>query len=228
MRWSVESRERLIHSALFLLLRTPVIFILGFAILPGLLGMEDLLDGSVTGVLLLVFILGLFDVGLMFGVGLMKIGRVPDMRSLGWRWEKPGKNLALGVLGFVLCMLGLFLGLWVQTGGVPFGELFQQMASFSLTQRLCFIAIGLLGAAIVEESFYRGYLQPAMISRFGAVGGIIATAIIFDLAHMNFKPAALISKLVSGLVFGFLRGKDGSLMAPAIAHALFWFVVGSI
>jgi membrane protease YdiL (CAAX protease family) len=163
----------------------------------------------------------------MFGVGLMKIGRVPSMKSLGWRWEKVGQNITLGLLGFILCMAGLFLGLLVQTGSFQFDYVFGNIANFTITQRLSFFAIGILGAAIVEESFYRGYLQPAMIYRFGTVGGIIATAIIFDLAHMNFKPAALVSKLVSGLVFGFLRGKDGSLMAPAIAHALFWFAVGS-
>jgi membrane protease YdiL (CAAX protease family) len=226
-RWPVESGTRLMHCALFLLVRTPVIFGLGFSVLPALLGMEQLLEGGFKSVLLVALVLGVFDVGVMLRLGLMRVGGIPNWRALGWRLENSASQVLLGVMGFCLCAAGLVLGLWAQ-GVLDIGSLLRTVADFSWSQRLCFIAIGVLGGALVEESFYRGYLQPALVSRFGLVFGVVATAIIFDLAHLNFQPAALISKFVSGLVFGALRGENRSLLAPAIAHALFWFVAGGV
>jgi membrane protease YdiL (CAAX protease family) len=68
-------------------------------------------------------------------------------------------------------------------------------------------------SALAEELFFRGFLQP----RFG----LIATAVVFGLAHATqdrrlwFWPAL---SVLFGLAFGWLFEARGSLIAPAVAH----------
>ncbi len=91
-----------------------------------------------------------------------------------------------------------------------------------------------------EEMFFRGYIQSRLNSVFGRPlrffgtnwgWGIIITSLLFGLAHIfnGFNP--FLGKLslawpwgfwtvFSGLAFGFLREKTGSIVAPAILHGL--------
>lgn len=72
-------------------------------------------------------------------------------------------------------------------------------------------------------SFHR--LQPTRQTRWL---GLLGTALIFDLLHLNFSTSSLLAKLGFGLVFGLLRERSGSLVAPFVAHALFWVLAGTL
>jgi len=63
--------------------------------------------------------------------------------------------------------------------------------------------------------------------RLGLPLAIVVQALIFDLMHLNFSPSSLVVKFLFGVIFGVLRGKDRSLLAPAVAHGLIWAVFGA-
>lgn len=75
-----------------------------------------------------------------------------------------------------------------------------------------------VGAPIVEELFYRGIVQGALVERFGWVGVLIASA-IFGAVHLSvieFFPLT-----VAGLAFGLLAYGTGRLLPAIVAHMTF-------
>jgi hypothetical protein len=71
-----------------------------------------------------------------------------------------------------------------------------------------------------EEALFRGWLQPAMCHRWGAWGGLIATSLLFGIAHSARTPSpiAVVNATLAGLVFGLLALRTGGLAAPIAAH----------
>jgi len=204
-------------------LRAVLLFGVGMAVVaPALLGGE-LDPGTVRGALVLGLILVL-DAGLTVGVGLLLVAKV-GLRELGWRFDDALVDVARGVIGFAFCAGAVMLGLFIATGSIPFADVRASIVETPLEMRFLYVGIG-VSAAFIEESLYRGYLQPALIARLGLVAGIVVTAILFDVLHLNFRPASLVAKLGIGLVLGVLRGRDRSLLAPAVAHGLVWAVFG--
>jgi membrane protease YdiL (CAAX protease family) len=90
-----------------------------------------------------------------------------------------------------------------------------------------FVIMGLV-AAIPEETIFRGILQPTLQRKLGRWTGLVVGALVFAVYHFMFRWPALLGKIGSGLVFGTLRERTGTLWAPAIAHALTWAVLGSL
>jgi uncharacterized protein len=87
----------------------------------------------------------------------------------------------------------------------------------------------LLGIAMPEEMFYRGYAQTALDDpfkgRFRVFGarlgpGLLLASLIFALGHFatNTHPARL-AVFFPSLVFGWLRTKSGGIGAPVLFHA---------
>lgn len=76
-----------------------------------------------------------------------------------------------------------------------------------------------VGAPLVEELFFRGFLQRALVRRFGRLVGIGATACLFGLTH--FDLTALPGLTAFGVVLGVLAHRRGSLGAPIVAHVVF-------
>ncbi len=204
--------------------RAFLIFVVGMGILSPILTGGAELDPGSPGGSVVVLVLLLLDAALTVGVGLVLVGKV-DLRALGWRFDDPLGDIARGVIGFAFCACAVLVGILVATGSIPFAEVKAGIAQTPLAVRLLVIVIGVV-AAFVEESLYRGYLQAGLIERTGPVLGIVVTAILFDVLHLNFRPASLVAKLGIGLVLGVLRGRDRSLLAPAIAHGLVWAVFG--
>jgi membrane protease YdiL (CAAX protease family) len=63
--------------------------------------------------------------------------------------------------------------------------------------------------------------------RFGALPGVLLGAGLFAVYHLDFAPASLIYKLRMGAILGAARGRDRSLVAPALAHFCNWAVIGA-
>lgn len=88
-------------------------------------------------------------------------------------------------------------------------------------------------SAIGEEAFFRGWVQPWLISKIGdltnATGpsvtafGIVATSLIFGLLHFpvikELRPWTAFA-ILAGIAFGVLAAWSGSLLAPVLAHLL--------
>jgi membrane protease YdiL (CAAX protease family) len=71
-----------------------------------------------------------------------------------------------------------------------------------------------LSAGIVEEAFFRGFLQPRL--------GLTVTTLLFVLAHAGYgQPLQLVAVALLSIIYGLLTRWRGSIWAAATAHALF-------
>ncbi|MDP9034130.1 MAG: CPBP family intramembrane metalloprotease, partial [Myxococcota bacterium] len=164
---------------------------------------------------------GLFNVVVL----LCRLGRV-SWRDLGWTTSRLGTELLWGVLGFTACAAAIMATTTALGGRDALREFVTAVGAYSPASRLLFLAIG-LSAAAYEESIFRGYLQPALSARWGNAVAILVTAAIFSLYHLQLNPVGLLVKLCFGMVFGTLRWRRGSLVAPAAAHVLVWVILGA-
>lgn len=180
-------------------------------------------DGSNAALAVVAVLLTLDAVGT--NVALWRAGQNP--RSLGWTFDHVARDVVFGVVGFVVAAAILAGVIVAFFGADGVSETVDGIRDFTLRQRVCFFVIGVLGASAAEESLYRGYLQPALVQRLGPVAGIALTSIVFSVMHLNFKPISLISKALLGATYGALRHKTGGLLAPAVCHALVWWVIGA-
>ncbi len=224
-RWPTQPKWRLAH-ALGLVVFQTILNIAGFDLVaPLLLKGEDFAFRGTPREFAVASLIALLGGGLNVGFALCACGHI-SLRRLGWRWDTPGTDVAVGALGFLACAVVIF-GMTAGAGGAAdVRESFARIASYSLAQRALFLIIGLT-AGFYEESLFRGYLQPAIVSRLGVGPAIIVTSLLFALYHLQLQPVPLITKTALGLILGALRIARPSLVAPAAAHALVWAVIGA-
>jgi membrane protease YdiL (CAAX protease family) len=162
-------------------------------------------------------------VALVVGGGLLRGGRL-RLASIGWRREQPRRALLGGLLGAVAATAAL-LGAVAIFGGDPAGGL-RQMLEYSPSQRVLFTVVG-VAIALLEESLFRGYLQRELTARVGFPLALLLTAGFYAIYHFPMARAVSVTaRFGQGLVYGALRGRDRSLVTPALAHALCWAFVG--
>ncbi|EYF01229.1 CPBP family intramembrane glutamic endopeptidase [Chondromyces apiculatus] len=154
-------------------------------------------------------------------LALLRFGRV-SLRDLGFRDLSPGK-VALGVAAFFPCLVCI-ASMLLAAGMTPPALLDAILAQPFPVRMLC-LGAGIV-AALADETLFRGYLQPALISRLGSALGVILTALLFAATHFPRSATQLVTWIFLGLIFGVLRGRDQPLWAPAIAHTLVWAVIG--
>jgi membrane protease YdiL (CAAX protease family) len=167
--------------------------------------------------LLLWFVL--ISVGLIVG-GIVWLTKT-SWQELGWKRKGLLKSIGLGLIGFILLYINVIVWAMLK-GNTEQPEMFAP----SLTRLLLvmFFAFGL--PAWVEENLYRGYLQPLLAGKMSIWLAIIVQAVIFSVAHLGYSSHLLDfgSAFVTGLILGWLRGRESSLVAPFIAHGLFWMM----
>jgi len=171
------------------------------------------------------FLLGLIVVlsVAVIGGGLFGLAGT-SWQGLGWRRERLGREIVRGLLAAIL--LGLITLAFAVIGtrllGLKPPQPAAGAATVSAASVLLSVAFGFLVASWSEENVFRGYLQPLFISRYGLGPGIVLQAALFSVAHLGYYQAwpYFVLAFVHGLVFGWLRGRDGSLVAPFLAHGL--------
>lgn len=148
-----------------------------------------------------------------------------DRTALGldtqhWRRDV-GLALALGVATIVPFALAHH---WWQT------ELFHRSFRLALADDLpVMVLTQLIAVALPEELFFRGYLQarmerlwPVRRTLWGAPIGpaLVVSSAVFALAHFvgEYAPVRL-GPFFPALVFGLLRARTGSIVAPVVYHA---------
>lgn len=195
-----------------------------FAVALGWLGDGDPFDGSPRD-FALVFGIHAANVVLVLGGVLVGLGgRSPT--GLGWGEDPaPARSVALGVTGAVICA-SIVAGVGLVLGGVDgLRETVSGFVHMPVQQRLLCALIG-LGAALCEETVFRGTLQPWLVARLGPVAGIAVGALVFSAYHLRFAPVGFAVKALFGLLFGALRYHTGRNWASALAHAGVWLLVG--
>lgn len=83
--------------------------------------------------------------------------------------------------------------------------------------------LAVVAAPIVEETFYRGLLQPAARSAgLSAWASVVVVAALFAVMHASVAPPpALAALFVFGVALGWARERTGGLLASIVAHAAF-------
>ena len=145
-------------------------------------------------------------------------------RDFGLRFRRV--DLPVGVAVGLLCQGALYVVIppLYRLVGLDDDKIGQ--AAEELTERaagpfdvVCLFLMVVVGASIVEELCYRGLWQRSFERRFGAVGGIVLSGIVFGFVHLqpyDFLPLALF-----GIVLAVLAARFGRL-GPAIwAHVAF-------
>lgn len=221
-RWAAGSRGELVHALALTILLPVAGILLGALLSPYLPAPESHpYDGS-PGAFVIQGVRIVFGAGLFVGVCLLLVGRL-RWRDLGWR-DLSWRQVALGLGGFV-ATTAVFCSFLVAATELTPAALLEAVAGLTWRQRLLGVVIG-VNASIVEESLFRGYLQPALCKRLGTAGGIVTTAVLFSLMHVPGNVVAFGGRLILGLGMGLLRGHDRPLWAPAILHTLLWAVIG--
>jgi membrane protease YdiL (CAAX protease family) len=171
---------------------------------------------------------GVFEIGVVLWLGMGRYARL-TFREAGWHGLAL-RDVAYGVIGFALVAFIVTCSFAVESGFQDaIGYIADTIAHYTPRQRVLFALMGLI-AAIPEETIFRGIMQPTLQQKVGRWPGILLTALIFALFHVQYAFALplLISHFCYGLVLGLLRERTGTLWAPAIAHALVWIVLGAI
>jgi len=171
---------------------------------------------------------GLFEIGVVLRLGMCRYARL-SFREAGWSGLAV-RDVAYGVLGFALFAIVVTCVFAAESGFKDaIAYIADTIAHYTPQQRAFFALMGLI-AAIPEETIFRGIMQPTLQKKVGRWSGILLTAIIFAVYHVQFQFALprLISHFCHGLILGLLRERTGTLWAPAIAHALAWMILGAI
>lgn len=167
----------------------------------------------------------LMDVAIIFATPLVLavLGAViARLRRLSWRddlgFRPPSAKSALLWLGAFL-VLGVAAEFASRAMGVddPGGEWRGKYDAVQLAIRIA--AIGLV-YPVAEEFFFRGALLGMIRRRFGDLAGILGSAAVFALAHVQYDWRSMALIFVDALFFAVCRLRGGSLYLVMFLHIL--------
>ena len=100
---------------------------------------------------------------------------------------------------------------------ILFEETYRVLLTSSTVPELLFVILVVaLVPAVAEEFLFRGLVQSSFEHGVGANIGVVLTAVIFALYHLN--PFSIIPLMGLGLYLGFLVYRSGSLWVSVAAH----------
>lgn len=213
-RWAEGSTARVVHALAVWLAFLALVHGTRLFLFPWL--------GSMGGVIAFVLCYGGILYYLMIRCGGLRA------RDLGLTLQGWPREVMIGLasfLGISVLLLGWVLALH---GADAVSELLGTIAGFSLADRVFFLGIGLL-AASAEDTLFRGYMQPALMTRFGAIAGVVLTMMFFQVHHYTDWPTVsrIGSLCITGLGFGVVRWQKRPLIASYTAHTVLWLIWGN-
>lgn len=178
-----------------------------FGIPPLLLAWLGNLDPVMQSVMVTI---GLFGVMAIVAFGWSLVARQsitvpgPDIAHTA------GMGVAMGAGGVVVCVVyAAMAGGLTRQPGTPDIGLLLIMTPLILFQ------------CVIEEIYFRGWIQPVLTRAFGPLIGVGVTAMAFAALHIPGIAQSLLSVVnitLAGLLFGLLAWRTGGLMAPMAAH----------
>lgn len=153
--------------------------------------------------------------------------RVSAYRAFGLRARHAGRDLLLGVIGylamlpgFVLCTL-LYRLLLEAVGYEPSLQPVAEIITGEprLWMRAYLLFIGIVAAPVAEELVFRGVAFPVLARRAGMVPAALLVSLVF--AAIHFHPEAVLPLFVVSMCFCAAYAVTGSLLVPMVMHALF-------
>ena len=97
-------------------------------------------------------------------------------------------------------------------------QMLLELRAVPVPDRWALVAYGALGAPLVEEWLFRGFLLPPLQRRVGDVAAVVISGVLFGLAHLS-DPYAVFPLVVLGMGLGWLRIRSGSIWPGALVHA---------
>lgn len=150
--------------------------------------------------------------------------------TLGVKFANLRKNVTLGFSRYliilpVIIVTGVFVDFIARyLGATPNPqEIATKILKESSSNVLVFMVLfGTLGAPIIEEFLFRGFLQPAVRSIYGKFNAMMVSGFIFALVHLigDQNIYVFFQILVLGLFLAYLFEHTGSLVAPISVHII--------
>jgi membrane protease YdiL (CAAX protease family) len=143
---------------------------------------------------------------------------LPFWPAIGWRHLRES--------AFVLVYIGLGVSLAFAAGiadrFVDNGKTLPIESLFHSRQTVLLLTgLGVLIAPFMEETLFRGCIFPVVARRFGTVAGVIATGVLFGLAHAEqlWGGWGDIGVLITvGIVLTYVRARAGTVLASYLVH----------
>jgi uncharacterized protein len=142
---------------------------------------------------------------------------------LQWQWRPLTRAVAQGFTGLLMVLPLVAISGWVLDrlvgdpgGSNPLLDLVLQARDPWALAGFAFTAVVL--APLFEETLFRGVLLPVLGQRWGAIPGLVASALTFATAHLSLGELGPL--LVLGLGLGWLRLRTGRLASCVVMHAL--------
>lgn len=129
-----------------------------------------------------------------------------------------GKAKTLNIKSIAITSVALFtlLPIAAATGALK--------PEFSLPNWWWLFALNnLLLTCVVEEAFFRGFIQQTLSKRFGWIACLIVASVLFGLAHFAGGLLLVFFATLAGLGYGLIFHFTGRLWASVLAHFLFNF-----
>jgi membrane protease YdiL (CAAX protease family) len=86
-------------------------------------------------------------------------------------------------------------------------------------ERWILVLYGALGAPLIEELLFRGFLLPPLTRAVGVSASVVLSGVLFGLAHLS-DPDAIVPLVVLGIGLGWLRIRAGSIWPGVVIHAV--------
>ncbi len=169
-----------------------------------------------------LFLYGLIYVGFRINFS-TRYGK-PVFRSLGWLPPQMPLSLAiLGGLALPFVLSALAAAMHPPTIPSPFDKFLKEPVWLVL-----FGALAVTLGPLVEELFFRGFLQPLLSRSLGVAAGIFATAAAFGLLHgpeYSWSWQFLVTLTLAGAAFGWMRWASNSVISSTVMHGCFNLVM---
>ena len=119
--------------------------------------------------------------------------------------------ITLGLIALFVNALLFLLG--VDTQGENIMKLFAELDS-----PVWFFIVGAIFAPLVEEIFFRGFLFQGFRARYGWVTGMLLSAAVFAVAHLDL--VVLIPTFILGCLLAYVFHRSNSIWPGVILHFL--------
>ena len=163
------------------------------------------------------------DDGLLAGVALLfaRLRYPGSWTAIGFRRPRPrwwalGAAAGLGAAALAWAA-SVAVSQWTPVPTHPVESLLERATD--LPDLLLILLAVTVPVAVGEETFFRGYAYGVLRARFGVVGGIGASALLFALVH-GLEPGAWLPILPVGIVLALLVERSGSLWPAIAAHGV--------
>ena len=147
-------------------------------------------------------------------------GESPESYGLSWNFSRKGIFECAVVTAVVLAALTVISMNWPDED-LPRNVPLKGVVSW---------AVNGVSAAVIEEVFFRGWVQPMFRKRLGAIASIVITSVLFASAHMFVARAFfIVAVFFPGCIMGALRERHGNISTSTLFHAVanlwaIWFV----